>query len=207
MALSFNLSAGPDTDLWKKPPTTDIFNGTSHTTALTHGPLSLTAAAPFKTHSSNPLSKFRSATVTFTATYTRRYDQAGLLFRLTHPSQPRKWVKTGIELYEGLPRLSTVSCDNWADWSVGPVPGADDIAVGKKSVSVQVRSEGDENGRSWWVYHVDGETKTPLREICWVADGQYADWNLEVAALVARPAKEGEGDLEAKFDGFEVEWA
>lgn len=27
MALSFNLSAGPDTDIWKKPPSHDVFNG------------------------------------------------------------------------------------------------------------------------------------------------------------------------------------
>lgn len=153
------------------------------------------------------MSQFRAAEITFTAVYTQRYDQAGLLFRLTHPAHPRKWVKTGIELYEGLPRLSTVSCDNWADWSVGPVGAAEDIATGGRSVTVQVRSEGDENGRSWWVYHVDGETRTPLREICWVADAQYADWKLEVAALVARPAKDGEEELEAKFEAFTVGWA
>ncbi|KAM3468100.1 hypothetical protein MY5147_008278 [Beauveria neobassiana] len=40
---------------------------------------------------------------------------------------------------------------------------------------------------------------TPLREICWVAGGQYADWTLDVAALVARPHKNGEDDLEARF--------
>lgn len=28
MAQSFSLCAGPDTDIWKKPPTTDVFNGT-----------------------------------------------------------------------------------------------------------------------------------------------------------------------------------
>ncbi|TQV93689.1 hypothetical protein V2A60_004142 [Cordyceps javanica] len=196
MAQSFSLSAGPDTDIWKKPPTTDVFN------------------APFQTHSSGPLAGFRSAQVTFAATYTQRYDQAGLLFRLTHPAHhpQRRWVKTGIELYEGLPRLSTVSCEGWADWSVGPVgddgAAAADVAAGRRSVTVQVRSEGDDNGRSWWVYHVDGETRTPLREICWVADPQYAGWTLEVAALVARPAKgEGAGQLEAKFENFAVEWA
>lgn len=27
MAQSFTLCAGPDTDIWKKPPTTDVFNG------------------------------------------------------------------------------------------------------------------------------------------------------------------------------------
>ncbi|KAM3499602.1 hypothetical protein MY10362_007150 [Beauveria mimosiformis] len=189
MSPSFSLCAGPGTDIWKKPPTTDVFN------------------APFQTHSSGTVGKFRAVSLTFTAVYTKRYDQAGLLLRLTHPSHPRKWVKTGIELYEGLPRLSTVSCDGWADWSVGPAPCAEDVATGDRSVTVQVRSEGDENGRSWWVYHIDGETSTPLREICWVADGQYADWTLDVAALVARPAKDGEDDLEAHFEDFTVEWA
>ncbi|EGX88285.1 hypothetical protein CCM_08328 [Cordyceps militaris CM01] len=191
MAQCFNLSAGPDTDIWKKPPTKDVFN------------------APFTTHSSNPMGQFRSAQVTFSAAYTQRYDQAGLLFRLTHPTQPaqRKWVKTGIELYEGRPRLSTVSCDTWADWSVGPVADAGEVATGRRGVTVRVRSEGDDNGRSWWVYCVDGETETPLREICWVADAQYNGWTLDVAALAARPAKEGTEQLHAKFDDFTVEWA
>ncbi|OAA53546.1 hypothetical protein ISF_08707 [Cordyceps fumosorosea ARSEF 2679] len=197
MAQPFTIRAGPDTDIWKKPPAKDIFN------------------APFKTHSSNPVAKFRSAQVTFTAAYAQQYDQAGLLFRLTPPTaadqqQPaRKWVKTGVELYEGLPRLSTVSCDTWADWSVGPVDSssAAEVAAGKRSVTVRVRAEGDANGRSWWVYHIDGETETPLREICWIADARYAGWTLEVAALVARPAKGGEGELEAKFEDFTVEWA
>ncbi|KAM3491135.1 hypothetical protein MY3957_005617 [Beauveria namnaoensis] len=40
---------------------------------------------------------------------------------------------------------------------------------------------------------------TPLREICWVAGGQYVDWTLDVAALLARPPKNGEDDLEARF--------
>lgn len=39
MAQSFSLCAGPDTDIWKKPPTTDVFNGTpSHTHDLKSKP-------------------------------------------------------------------------------------------------------------------------------------------------------------------------
>lgn len=209
MAQSFTLAAGPETDIWRKPPTTNVFNGTHlHQLPLEMSPCLQHSVAPFKTHSSGQVASFRSAKATFTASYTQRYDQAGLLFRLTPPSASQaqgKWIKTGIELYQGLPRLSTVACDSWADWSVGPVAGAEEIAVGQKSVSVLVRSEGDENGQSWWVYHVDGETETPLREICWIG-APHDGWTVEVAALVARPAKEG-GQLEAQFDGFEVEWA
>lgn len=122
------------------------------------------------------------------------------------PSAPRKWIKTGIELYQGLPRLSTVCCDNWADWSVGPAPRAEKVAVGEEGITILVRKEGDENGGSWWVYCVDGDEEIPLREICWVRDAKLAGWEVAVAALVARPAKEDDAVLDAMFDEFVVEW-
>lgn len=84
---------------------------------------------------------------------------------------------------------------------------AGEVAVGKRTVTLLVDGESDENGRSWWVYHLDGETKTPLREITWVGDGQYGEWTLDVAALVARPAKEDDEKLNVKFEDFDVKWA
>lgn len=171
--------------------------------------LTLNPAAPSKSHSSSPLSTFLSARTTFHATYSKRYDQAGLLFTLTDPSSnppQRKWIKTGIELYQGTPRLSTVSCDSWADWSVGPAPHAEKVAVGEVSITILVRKEGDENGGSWWVYCVEGDEEIPLREICWVADPKLANWQVDVAALVARPAKEDDAVLDATFDEFVVKW-
>jgi len=74
-------------------------------------------------------------------------------------------------------------------------------------VTILVRKEGDENGGSWWVYCVDGdEQEIPLREICWVRDPKLANWEVNVAALVARPAKEDDAVLDATFDEFVVKW-
>ena len=94
------VSARSNTDIWRKPPTTNRFN------------------APTSGHSTRgPLEKFQSAQVTFSFTPTTQYDQAGLLLHLTkrgHPCQGSgtiatdselhqscKWLKTGIEFYEG----------------------------------------------------------------------------------------------------------
>ncbi|KAH7127469.1 hypothetical protein EDB81DRAFT_764644 [Dactylonectria macrodidyma] len=190
MASTFTLAAGPNTDIWKKPPSTDVFT------------------APFQPHSSAPVKTFVSTSITFTTKYTQQYDQAGLLLRLRNEaSSARKWIKAGVEYYNGTARLSVVACDAWADWSVSTPPGADDIVAGTKPVTISVVRESDEHGSSLWVYAVDGDEKTPLREICWVL-GDYSDeaWQLEVSALVARPGKDTEGKLEAEFSDFDVKW-
>lgn len=139
-----------------------------------------------------------------------RYDQAGVLLKMTNPSikDSRKWIKTGIELYNGIPRLSTVASDNWADWSVAPVSKPTEVQHGKHKVSILVQKEQDENGFSWWVYNIDGCEKVPMREICWVAADQMAGgWQLEVSAVVARPSKDTSDFLVARFEDFHVVWA
>ena len=35
---------------------------------------------------------------------------------------PQTWVKTGVEISDGLPQLSAVVTDGTSDWSTGPVP-------------------------------------------------------------------------------------
>lgn len=151
-----------------------------------------------------------SASISFTANYTIRYDQAGLLLKLTNPSIPnsRKWIKTGIEFYNDIPRLSIVTSDNWADWSVAPVSRPKEVQHGQRRVNILVQKEHDENGFSWWVYNIEGCEKIPMREICWVAADQMADgWQLEVSAVVARPSKGTDEELEAKFEQFNVVWS
>ena len=119
----------------------------------------------------------------------------------TPASPPEQWIKTGVELYEGSPQLSTVATDRWADWSIGPLdpaPGSSD------GVTVEIVREGNENGKSAWVYRRlpatgggdDGTKRVPLREICWIfaderdgAPGGPDEWILEVSPLVARPEK------------------
>ncbi|KAF6814318.1 hypothetical protein CMUS01_12658 [Colletotrichum musicola] len=188
---AFTLSAGPDTDVWKKPPSTNVYN------------------APTRAVPTKPLSEFKSAKVTFSADWSEQYDQAGLIltFNSISGTRERRWIKTGLEYYNNTPQLSTVSCDRWADWSITPVAAFGDT----KFITVSVEKEQDSLGVSFWVYFVrqDG-TKEPLREICWVFgddDSSGKDWNLTVGALVARPAKDAKDSLTVQFKDFDVQWS
>ncbi|KAH9903645.1 hypothetical protein F4778DRAFT_92570 [Xylariomycetidae sp. FL2044] len=213
----FTLQAQPGTDIWRKPPSTDIWT------------------VPITRTQTNPLHSFRSARITFWADWKEQYDQAGLLLvprpaSSPYPSStsstnksppPQHWIKTGVEFYESQPRLSTVSCERFADWSLGEaVIDVDvDVIEGKKGgkrggVTIEVRREGDddEHGVSLWVYRVlldeEGEVREriPLREICWVfsvrggkgegkgEEEKKEDWVLDVSPLVARPEKKKKKD-------------
>lgn len=148
-----------------------------------------------------------------------QYDQAGLLISLHPPagdgggsgasSSPPKWIKTGVEFYDGRPRAATVACDAWADWSLSPVaPNDDGDGDGGDDgwVTVAVENGRDEMGKSLWVYQVAaGGDKIPLREVCWPF-GHGDGWEATVEAYACRPAKDAEGELVVEFRDFEVKW-
>ncbi|KAI1640148.1 hypothetical protein F4809DRAFT_517514 [Biscogniauxia mediterranea] len=229
--VPFIQEAQPGTDIWKKPPTTNVWNASITRTAT------------------GRLSKFLSARVSFRASWTERYDQAGLLLvprRASSPSSssfassppppppPDRWVKAGVEYYEGAPQLSTVCCDRWADWSVAPLlsssspsPTPGGSGSGQKEgeeVTIEAVREGDENGKSVWVYRLvrdaaTGETlrRVPMREICWILADEDDDdgenekeeedyWVIDVSPLVARPEKSAAGPLKVEFSEFAVAW-
>lgn len=174
------------------------------------------ATAPRAAHARNkttaPLSNFQSAQVSFLLNPKEQYDQAGLVLSLrpagtAHPPSadtPPKWLKTGVEYYNGVPKAATVACDSWADWSLS------DVRAGKDGdwVTVLVESGSDSLGKSLWVYQVlDGE-KVPLREVCWVfGHGEPDKWEVAVEAYACRPEK-GTGEaLSVEFRDFDVKWA
>lgn len=226
---TFTLAAEPNTDIWKKPPSHDVFTGPS--TRLTPSsclPNSLLSSrgrkhtkltrllAPFRPHSKRPISRFLSATLTFSAAYSLQYDQAGILLVFTNKHDPgaRKWIKAGIELFDGVARLSTVCCDAWADWSVATAPDEGAVAAGRRPVTLRIEAHRETGGASLWVFHVvDGDgggsengKQNPMREVCWpFGDAASDNWELEVSAVVARPA-EAKGKLEATFENFDVRW-
>ncbi|KAL0579657.1 hypothetical protein V5O48_002353 [Marasmius crinis-equi] len=183
----FTVSASPDTDAWRKPPSTDIFNAPTH--ALIPSPA--------------PLKSFQSAGITLKANWTTLYDQGGLLFHLTNPSVTGKdhWLKTGIEWYQNRPYISTVGTDNYADWSIFPTDS--------NGVTLEVRRE----GYGLWVYQIvkqaDGsEERQPLREVAWFFAKEDEGWVLDVRAMAARPAKAdkvvGEKELLVEFEDAKV---
>ncbi len=226
----FVVKASPGTDIWRKPPHTDVFNGSfspplsgAYSTLTRFPPPSTapTSIAPGSGQFSGPLSSFVSATISFSLPCEEQYDQGGLLlsFRrrpvtVTEPSPPPpKWVKTGVEYYNGQRLLSTVACDHWADWSVAPLrSGSTKDAEGREWTSVAVRREGDENGTSLWVYGIvqnspgEGAERIPLREICWVYGGDEEEWEVSVQAMAARPEKGKQEELRVEFRDFQVVW-
>ena len=67
-----------------------------------------------------------------------QYDQAGVMLR----ADDRTWLKTGVEFFEGRPRLSTVLTLGRSSWTVTDLPdGADDILlrVARRGDAVEVR--------------------------------------------------------------------
>ncbi|KHN96084.1 uncharacterized protein MAM_05932 [Metarhizium album ARSEF 1941] len=205
METPLTFAADANTDMWKKPggPAHDVFT------------------APYRVHSKGPTRGFKSATVTFAAAYTHQFDQAGVLLRFTDgDGSERKWIKAGVELFDGAPRLSVVCTDNYSDWSVSDVPCGREIRDASRPVTVAVERTGDAaSGPTLWVYHVRGAhgrdrdrghgqgEKTPLREIAWPFGTAAGDgWELEVAAAIARPFSGTTDRLEATFTEFAVHW-
>ncbi|KAH7324849.1 hypothetical protein B0I35DRAFT_170990 [Stachybotrys elegans] len=196
-AAMFTITAEPGTDMWRKPPSTDVFSAptASEPEAVIH----------------NALNKFVSATVSFKFTPEVQYDQAGIVLALRPRGAanatgiPPKWIKSGIEFYQGVPRMGTVGTDTWSDWSIAPV-ATESGSASSKGVSwttVLVEKHVDELGDSLWVYQVNGEERLPLREINWPF-GYGDEWELKVEAYAAKP---GSGaPLEVEFKDFAVQW-
>ncbi|KAF2141923.1 uncharacterized protein K452DRAFT_287114 [Aplosporella prunicola CBS 121167] len=159
-----------------------------------------------------PLKTFNRARLTLSGRWTTQYDQGGLLLHLTQPgaaasSGSDRWLKTGIEYYQSRAFLSTVATQTYSDWSV--MPPADGES---KSVTVEVRREGDALGTSLWVYELvlgdDGQVKErrPLRECTWWF-AEEDGWVIDVRAMAARPASKADvgGDLVVTFQDVEID--
>lgn len=116
------------------------------------------------------LHAFRSAEVTVTASWTRLYDQGGLILVMPSPSPEQKktsWVKTGIEFFNGQCNLSTVATPgaSTSDWSLLPLPDE------TLRVRAQRESKDGQLGPSLWIYLLKDNGHTlAVREITWVRD-------------------------------------
>ncbi|KAK3168100.1 hypothetical protein OEA41_004546 [Lepraria neglecta] len=205
---TFTLKAPPGTDIWRKPPSTSTFN------------------APLL-YRSLPLLTFRRACVTVSADWRTLYDQGGLCLALPVPKgqnsesskSERRWIKTGIEFYNGAPMVSTVACDRWADWSLLPLPTATSRGTsGGTSVTVGMEREVLEGvgGSTLCVYVMEGVEKRVVREVTWVFEEVNGEGEEEgeldgecwVGVYAAKPTKDegdGERELSVEFGGLVVE--
>ena len=70
--------------------------------------------------------------------WSAQYDQAGVMLR----ADERTWLKTGIEFFEGRPRLSTVLTLGMSSWTVANLPDdTDDVALrlSRRGDAVEIR--------------------------------------------------------------------
>ena len=70
--------------------------------------------------------------------FANQYDQAGIMLR----ADEHTWLKTGLEFFEGRPRLSTVVTMGCSSWMVADLPpGTDEVAlrVSRRGDAVEVR--------------------------------------------------------------------
>jgi regulation of enolase protein 1 (concanavalin A-like superfamily) len=187
-STSFTLSPGPatPTDIWRKPgpPEVKTFN------------------APV-IYKSLKVNSFQRARVTVSANWSTLFDQGGLTFILPaagiEPTD-RKWIKTGIEFYQGEPFVSTVAADAWADWSL--------VQAGIHDGEVTIEMERKAKDDTLWIYVIDGQNKIPIREVTWALSEPGTDvcW-IGVYAATPTTAREGtvNNSLNVKFEGWELE--
>jgi regulation of enolase protein 1 (concanavalin A-like superfamily) len=195
----FTLSAGPNTDLWRKPP---------------HGD---TSTAPILfTSLQRP---FVVAEVTVSADWEMEWDQGGLvIFAGEAPSQPThremvpsvrvengsgrfqpshtcKWVKAGMEFSSGTVNAASVSATaDGADWCLSP------LAVPNVPTTISsLRIKLERIGHSLWIWYqipslspfavtpgAVGSTWKKLREVTWFFYG-VDDKCVHVGVYASRP--------------------
>ena len=190
------IHAPPKTDLWRKPPHTDVDNA----------PVML-VCTPIDLH------RFHSARVTVSGDWNTLYDQGGLALFIPDEDM-KKWVKTGIEYVWGKPFVGSVATSRWSDWSLVPLP---ESANGKVTIQVERETKGDERVESLWIYIINEQgEKLGIREITWwfrhdIVGGEASEAprSLLIGVYGARPTvPEGAGrekeELVVKFEGFEV---
>ncbi|PWY69142.1 hypothetical protein BO70DRAFT_150526 [Aspergillus heteromorphus CBS 117.55] len=195
----FTLTAGPNTDLWRKPPNRD------------------TATAPIVfTSLRNP---FVVAEVTVTADCEMEWDQGGLvIFAGAAPQsfppdssvprssssssssfssqRPCKWVKAGMEFCSGVVNASSVSATaDGADWCLSPLAVPDRGPAAVHSLRIKL----ERIGHSLWIWYqvpsavpfamspgaVSSSWKK-LREVTWFFYG-VEDKFVHVGVYASRP--------------------
>jgi regulation of enolase protein 1 (concanavalin A-like superfamily) len=105
--------------------------------------------------------------------FANQYDQAGIILR----ADEHTWLKTGLEFFEGRPRLSTVLTLGCSSWMVADLPpGTDEVTlrVSRRGDAVEVR-------------YTAGEGVAELAALVFMPPGQ------EMLAGIVCAAPEGTG--------------
>ncbi|KAJ5785393.1 uncharacterized protein N7503_010605 [Penicillium pulvis] len=203
----FTLTAGPNTDLWRKPPNGDTSTAPIVFTSLRH--------------------PFVVAEVTVSADWEMEWDQGGLvIFAGAAPQSfssdatpvlaattnsgrvgigatqpPCKWVKAGMEFSSGTVNASSVSATaDGADWCLSPLLHS---PQGPPPSSLRIKLE--RVGYALWIWYqvpsmspyalspgAVGSTWKKLREVTWFFYG-VEDKFVHVGVYASRPTSIGRG--------------
>ena len=197
----FTLNAGPNTDLWRKPPNGDTSTAPIVFTSLRH--------------------PFVVAEVTVTADWEMEWDQGGLVIfagaapqaftssgTLRHSAgagarsgPPCKWVKAGMEFSGGAVNASSVSATaDGADWCLSPL-----VQQHPAQAVHSLRIKLERIGHALWIFYqvpslspyaqtpgAVGSTWRKLREVTWFFYG-VEDKCVHVGVYASRPTNLGRG--------------
>ncbi|KAJ5712634.1 hypothetical protein N7493_009102 [Penicillium malachiteum] len=196
----FTLTAGPNTDLWRKPPNGDTSTAPIVFTSLRH--------------------PFVIAEVTVSADWEMEWDQGGLVIfagaapqsfsdtpilatsrRVGAARPPCKWVKAGMEFSGGTVNASSVSATaDGADWCLSPL---NQPVQGPMVNSLRIKLE--RIGHALWIWYqvpsaspyalspgAVGSTWKKLREVTWFFYG-VEDKFVHVGVYASRPTSLGRG--------------
>jgi regulation of enolase protein 1 (concanavalin A-like superfamily) len=190
----FTLRAGPNTDLWRKPPNGETSTAPIVFTSLRH--------------------PFVVAEVTVSADWELEWDQGGLvIFAGAAPQSlssvdgpfrtrsPCKWVKAGIEFSSGTVNASSVSATaDGADWCLSP------LAQSTQAGAIHsLRIKLERVGYALWIWYqvpsvlpfvvspgAVGNSWKKLREVTWFFYG-VEDKFVHVGVYASRPTSLARG--------------
>lgn len=122
----------------------------------------------------------------------------------SRPTNQKRWIKTGIEFYQGKPMMSVVAADLWADWSLLPLSASAE-KEGKMSVVVERKESKGEWGTVLVVKLVGEDGELPIREVTWAFHDLDESEEIWVGMAVAKPTHGEKEELTVTFEGFEIE--
>lgn len=163
---AMEVTTGPETDFWQKTAYGFIHDNGHFLGA--------------------PLSSEQSIEVTFRGDFSQPFDQAGLMLWV----RPDTWIKTGVELSDGVLFASAVVTRGHSDWSVAALP---DLAP-DTPITIRASRSGDAVTIR---YGIDGAPPQRLLRLAYLP----ADAELLAGPMCCSPSRAG---LVVRFDAVQL---
>ena len=120
-----------------------------------------------------------------------QYDQAGVMIR----ADEQTWLKTGVEFFEGRPRLSTVLTLGLSSWAVSNLPdNTDEIAlrVARRGDAVEVRyAIGEASPDLAALVYMPPDTELLAGVMCAAPEGPGFSVSFHELRIASRPPAKG----------------